>query len=192
MPMLPEEPSCYPANLFTNEPEPAGPPGALEPSPLWWVLHTKPRQEKALARHLYRAGVPFYLPLVRRRSLVRGRVLCSHVPLFTGYLFLLASHEERAIALATDRVVQALPVAAQERLWRDLSAVHRLIATGAPVTPEGRLGPSAAVEITSGPLAGMKGKILRGASGRRFVVQVDFIQQGASVLLDDFMLTPAG
>ena len=31
----------------------------------------------------------------------------------------------------------------------------------------------------SGPLAGLKGKILRTASGRRFVVEVDFIQQGA-------------
>jgi hypothetical protein len=36
--------------------------------------------------------------------------------------------------------------------------------------------------------SGLKGRIKRTASGRRFVVQVDFIQQGASVLLDDFAL----
>jgi transcription antitermination factor NusG len=45
------------------------------------------------------------------------------------------------------------------------------------------------VEITSGPLAGLRGRILRSASGQRFVVQIDFIQRGASVELDDFTLT---
>jgi len=44
------------------------------------------------------------------------------------------------------------------------------------------------VEIQSGPLAGLRGKVLRSASGWRFVVTIDFIQQGASVLLDDFNL----
>ena len=32
---------------------------------------------------------------------------------------------------------------------------------------------------------------LQTAAERRFVVQVDFLQQGASVLLDDFVLTKA-
>jgi hypothetical protein len=46
----------------------------------------------------------------------------------------------------------------------------------------------ATVEIRHGALAGLKGKIIRAASGNRFVVQIDFIQQGASVLLDGFCL----
>jgi hypothetical protein len=37
----------------------------------------------------------------------------------------------------------------------------------------------------------MKGTIVRCASGRRFVVEVDFIQQGASVLMDESTLTRA-
>ena len=65
---------------------------------------------------------------------------------------------------------------------------HRLISAGIPITPEGRLTSGMMVEITSGPLAGLKGKILRSASGQRFVVQIDFIQRGASVVLDDFTL----
>jgi hypothetical protein len=48
----------------------------------------------------------------------------------------------------------------------------------------------AVVDITSGPLEGLRGTIIRSASGRRFVVRVDFIQQGASVLLEDFALIP--
>jgi transcription antitermination factor NusG len=133
--------------------------------------------------------VPFYLPLIRRRLLMRGRKMTSHVPLFPGYFFLLGTREERLQALATKRVVNTLIVADQQALWHDLRQVRSLIATGAPITPEDRLAPGVLVEIRSGPLAGLRGTILRTASGRRFVVQVDFIQRGASVLLDDVHLT---
>lgn len=44
--------------------------------------------------------------------------------------------------------------------------------------------------IRTGPLAGLRGKVLNVLSGRRFVVQIDFIQQGASVLLEDCLLEP--
>jgi transcriptional antiterminator RfaH len=157
----------------------------------WWVLHTRPRQEKCLARQLYEARLPFYLPQVARRTLCRGRLLTSHVPLFPSYCFVLADEQQRIRALQSQRVVRTLEVADQERLWGDLRQVQRLIATGAPITPEGQLVAGAVVEIRTGPLAGLRGVIVRQAKQRRFVIQVDFIQRGASVELDDFMLARA-
>lgn len=183
MPLLPAEPETYPEDLFA-----ADSPAAEDR--LWRVLHTKPRQEKSLARQLHRHAIPHYLPLVRRRRRIRGRTLTAHIPLFPGYVFLLGDGRDRVTALATRRVVRALEVGDQERLWHDLRQLRRLIAAGAPVTPEDRLAPGSLVEVKSGPLAGLRGKILRSASGRRFVVEVDFIQRGASVMLDDFVLTP--
>ena len=184
MPPLPREPNVFPADLLADE---AAPDGGER---CWWVLHTKPRQEKSLARQLLQAKVPFYLPLVPRRTLVRGRPLEAHVPLFPGYLFLLADRDERVVALASNRVVQSLPVHDQPRLWSDLRQVERLLSLGAPVHAEASLAPGTPVEITTGPLAGLCGTVVRCASGRRFVVRVDFIQQGASVLLEDCALLP--
>jgi transcription antitermination factor NusG len=182
MPILPREADLFPEELFSD----------TLPDDLvgrrWWVLHTKPRQEKSLARDLLDRRLPFYLPVVMRRWKSRGRLMNSHVPLFPGYAFLLADSQERIQALATHRVVKSLEVVDQALLWRDLRQVQRLLSSGAPVTPEQRLEPGVTVEIQSGPLAGLRGKILKTASGRRFVVAVDFIQQGASVLLDDFVL----
>src|SRR5207302_6368574 len=100
-----------------------------------------------------------------RRLRVRGRIMTSHVPLFAGYVFLLGDRDERVTALATRRVVQSLEVKDQEGLWRDLRQLQRLISSGAPIKPEDRLAPGMSVEITSGPLAGLKGKILRTAKG---------------------------
>jgi len=161
---------------------------AVSSERVWWVLHTRPRQEKSLARELRERRLGFYLPLLPRRSQLRGRVLTSYVPLFAGYVFLLAEGEDRVAALATGRVVRALEVKDQGGLWRDLRQIHQLTSSGAAITPEDRLSPGMTVEIQSGPLAGLRGKILRSASGRRFVVTVDFIQRGASVELDDFNL----
>jgi transcriptional antiterminator RfaH len=184
MPILPAEPERFPDDLF---PGPEVPPADA----LWWVLHTKPRQEKSLARHLLDWRLPFYLPLLERKSRLRNRVVSSYVPLFPGYVFLLAGREGRLAALTTGRVARPLDVPDQGRLWQDLRQVSRLIDSGLPVTPEQRLGPGSLVEVRSGPLAGLRGKVVRGASGQRFVVQVDFIQQGASVVLDGYCLAPA-
>jgi transcription antitermination factor NusG len=185
MPILPAEPDRFPSHLFDPSADPAD--GSRR---AWWVLHTKPRQEKSLARQLSAAGIAFYLPAVPRRLQVRGRALTSHMPLFTGYLFLLADRDERVAALASNRVVQSLPVHDQQRLWSDLRQVERLLSLGAPVHAEASLAPGTPVEITTGPLAGLCGTVVRCASGRRFVVRVDFIQQGASVLLEDCALLP--
>jgi transcriptional antiterminator RfaH len=180
MPILPAETDRYPVDLFDGHGATSG--------EAWWVLHTRPRQEKSLARELVERCLPFYLPQVERRSRIRGRIVTAHVPLFTSYVFLLGNERQRVAALATHRVVTALRVADQARLTAELDQVHRLIESGAPVTAEQRIGPGATVEICSGPLAGMRGTVVRSAAGRRFVVRVDFIQRGASVELDDYTL----
>jgi transcriptional antiterminator RfaH len=184
MPILAAEPDRCPADLFERS--------ADAPSRSWRVLHSKPRQEKSLARYLHAAGLQYYLPLIARRNRIRGRIITSRVPLFTSYVFLRADPAERVLALASNRVVQVLEVGDQNRLLRDLRQIDTLLGSGAPIAPEARLAPGDEVEVTSGPLAGLSGTIVRTASGRRFVVKVDFIQQGASVMLDDFALIPVG
>jgi transcription antitermination factor NusG len=179
MPILPAEPALFPDHLFDEQTPP------LEVNRAWWALHTKPRQEKRLAQHLHERRIAFFLPLISRKVRIRARVVLSHLPLFPGYVFVLGNWEERVTALATGRVVQSLTVVNQHGLWHDLRQIRKLIASGAPLTPEGQLLPGATVEIRSGPLAGLRGTIINSVSGRRFLVRVDFIQRGASVLLDE-------
>jgi len=110
---------------------------------------------------------------------VRGRILTSHIPLFTSYVFLLANQQERLTALGTHRVVMSLKVSDQDRpLERPPADPPPDRKPGLPSRRktgcnrhEGR--------DPFGTLAGLKGTVLRTAAGRRFVVQVDFIQRGA-------------
>lgn len=182
MPLLPAEPCLHPEDLFEHRQ------GDDSLEGRWWVMHTRPRQEKSLARQLHDWQIPFYLPLISRRGRIHGRLLTSYVPLFSGYVFVLGGQEERLTTLSTRRVVNCLAVPDQETFWTDLRQLERLLNLGAPVSPVDRLGPGTTVEIRTGPLAGLRGRILRSSSGHRFVVQVDFIQRGASVLMEDFNL----
>jgi transcriptional antiterminator RfaH len=183
MPILPTETSVFPDDLLAL-PEPGN--GVAE----WCVLHTRPRQEKSLARELVQKEIPFYLPLIAHQRRFQGRVMTAQLPLFDGYLFLHSDRDGYHEALATRRVVRGLAVADQGRLWADLRRVFALISSGLPVRPEPCLLPGQRVEITSGPLAGFRGRIVRSTSGRRFVVEVDFIRRGASVLCEAMTLRP--
>src|SRR3990172_6465123 len=100
MPILELEPTIYPDGLLMDP--------ALSAD--WWAVYTKTRQEKSLARDLAAAEQPFYLPLVSRRHVVRGRTMTSHMPLFPGYLFVAGDPESRLVVLKTNRAVCVLPV----------------------------------------------------------------------------------
>jgi transcriptional antiterminator RfaH len=185
MPLLPLEPFVAPPTLFADDlPETAGP-------GRWWVLHTRPRAEKGLARQCLRRDLAFFLPLHKRQWRSRGRLFCSHVPLFPGYLFLYGDGAGRLAALETNLVARCLPVEDQARLHADLARVHRLIVAEAPLTPEERLEPGDLVDIVAGPLAGLQGKVLRRGKQLKLLVEVQFLQRGVSAEIESWMLQPA-
>jgi transcriptional antiterminator RfaH len=189
MPVLTQEPCLFPENLFddpTGVQELDGPASER----VWWVIYTKSRQEKSLARDLLGYRIPYYLPQVHRDHLVRGRRVRAYVPVFPGYLFLFGSPDERVGALTTNRISRILPVSMQEKLLRDLRQLADLIATGAPLTIEQRLSPGRMVRIRSGPMAGFEGTIFQRRGSDRLLIAINFLQQGVSVEINDFMVEP--
>lgn len=184
MPILQLEPFLYPEQLF-EEPAEQG-----SDQEQWWVLHTRPRAEKSLARRLFARSVSFFLPLYENTRRRRGRLLTSHLPLFPGYVFLRGDRQARLEALETNLIARCIPVVDQLQLQADLTRVHHLMASGLPMTPEQHLEPGDSVEITDGPLAGLHGKVIQRGKGLKFYVQVNFLQQGASVEIDGWAIRP--
>ena len=185
MPILANETTIYPDQLldgFTSSVS----------GRQWWVIYTKARQEKALARQLLRWKVPFYLPLVAKENLIRGRRVESHIPLFGGYVFSFASDEERVQSLTTNRISRILPVSNGDVLCDELRDVRQLIASDAPLTVERRLVPGQRVRIKAGSLLGMEGTVVTHRGKTRLVVAVSFLQQGVSIEIDNFLLEAVG
>ena len=179
MPILPQEPDIWPENLFDQ----------ASPEGTWWALYTLPRREKDLMRRLLRMEIPFYGPLIKRRSRSpAGRSRTSYVPLFPGYVFLHGSEEQRYRSLTTNCVSRCLQVSDGGQLAQDLRQIHQLISSDAPLTPEARIEPGMRIRVRSGSLAGLEGVVIRRRGSERLLVIVHFLQQGASVQLEDYQV----
>lgn len=55
----------------------------------WYVIHTKPRQEKRALLNLEQQGYECFLPMVTVEKLRKGAVSVVEEPLFARYLFIL-------------------------------------------------------------------------------------------------------
>lgn len=122
---------------------------------------------------------------------MQRRLVRTFPPLFPSYLFFRGDEDARRKALETNFIVGCLRIEDQNDLTADLARIHDVIQSGAPMSPEGRLQPGMLAKITAGPLAGMEGRIIRGQTSMKFVVAVDFLQQGASIEVDVSMIQPA-
>ena len=81
-----------------------------------------------------------------------------------------------------------LEVIDQETLARDLRQIYTMLSSGLPVTEENAAAVGATVRITTGPLTGMVGKVIRRGKRDQFVAMVQFLGRGAMVDLQDWQV----
>jgi transcriptional antiterminator RfaH len=183
MPILPAEPMMFPLDLFRVAEE------CPNVDERWWAMYTLARREKELMRRLQSLRISHYCPLVKHRTKsAAGRVRVAHVPLFSGYVFVLGTELARYKTLTTNCVAQCLEVPDSRQLLFDLSQIHRLIESDAPLTPEARIQPGRRVRIRSGPMIGLEGVVVKRRGKEWLVVALEFLQQGVSALLEDYQV----
>ena len=92
--------------------------------------------------------------------------------------------------LGTKRMARAERVKDDARLVEDLRRIRQLIAANVPLTIERRLEAGRRVRIRSGSMRGLEGTVLFRRGETRLLVAVDFLQQGASIAIEDHRLEP--
>lgn len=180
MPILDREPDIYPADLFDQVRFDSDEVG-------WWAMYTMSRQEKELMRRLTELGISFYSPIIGKRTKSpSGRMRMSYIPLFSNYVFVYGSAEDRHTALSTNCISQTVRVPDGKQLTDDLRRFRDLIALDAPLLPETKLEVGQRVRVRTGKFRGLEGTILRRENELRLLIVVNFIQRGASLLVEDF------
>lgn len=180
MPILAREHDIYPEDLFDRAMIDGG------EETRWWAVYTRSRQEKKLLRGLSQLKIPCYCPLIPQRfRSPGGRSRTSYLPLFRNYLFMYCDGFDRHRAFETNAISRTIEVQNGQELVHDLRQIQRLIGLGSPLTPEARLQPGAHVRIKTGYLAGIEGRVLQRQGENHLLVAVNFLQQGASVKLED-------
>jgi len=189
MPTLPAQRDVFPDWLLDENPSSAAVgcvASASDEMDRWVAFYTLSRREKDLMRKLESAEIPFYAPLIKRRlQSPAGRTRLSFVPLFPGYVFSRLDDDQRRSALATNTISRWLPIADPADFVADLRNIKRLIEADRPLTPEALLEPGQLVRVRSGALQGLEGTVVRRRGEQRLVVAIRFLNQGASIELED-------
>jgi transcription antitermination factor NusG len=154
----------------------------------WWVVHTKSRNEKALAHDLIRRNISYFLPMTWKVRHKSRRTVRSLLPLFAGYLFFCGQENDRVEVLRTDRAANLIEVKDQEKLLKELLQIEQALRAGVPVTPHKYIREGQKCRVVAGPLMGLEGVVSTTRGATRLVLQVDMLGQAASVEIDMDMI----
>jgi transcription antitermination factor NusG len=155
----------------------------IDASPLWFALRTRARHEKKVRDNLARGNVEAFLPLCERWSRWKDRTKLVEFPLFPGYCFARFTIAERWRIANINGVAEVLSVNGRPEPipHAEIDAVRRLIMSRFRFDPHPFLEEGMEVEIIRGPLAGVRGKLLRKDRSARVVLAVTLIRQAVVV-----------
>lgn len=156
----------------------------------WWVVHTKSRNEKALAHDLMAKNVSYFLPMTWKVRQHTHRTIKSLLPLFTGYLFFCGNENDRVELLKTNRVANLLEVKDQERFMKELVRFEQALRAGAPLSPHKYIQKGQWCRVIAGPLLGLEGIVVQTRGDTRLVLQINMLGQAASVEIALDMIEP--
>ena len=151
--------------------------------PLWYVVRTRSRHEKTVRDQLVTREVETFLPTVERWSRWKDRRKKIAFPLFPGYCFARFSLLDRLRVLNVAGVADLVGVGGRPEPVPDseIEAIQRLARTTLQYDPHPLLAEGMDVEVVRGPLAGVRGKLLRKDRVTRLVLAVTLIRQAAVV-----------
>jgi transcription antitermination factor NusG len=152
-------------------------------TPHWFVIRTRGRHEKKVDQELARRQIETFLPLLPRWSQWKDRRVRVEFPLFPGYCFARFPLEDRL------RVLTAMGVAGLVGLNghpepvpdAEVAAVQRLVESRLEYDAHPFLEEGMEVEVVRGPLAGVRGRLLRKDRSASLVLSVSLIRQAAVV-----------
>jgi len=141
----------------------------------WWIAKVKARQEKKLAFDFVAAGVEYYLPLYKKVYTRPGETTRKRIftlPLFPGYIVFAQDTPQNIYR--TGRVAQLIEVRNQSRFIKEISAIYSALEGGMAVMPlEEGFEIEDDVEVVSGLLRGIKGKIAEIRNSRYLMLEVE-------------------
>lgn len=163
----------------------------------WYLVHTKPRQERCALTNLEQQGYKCYLPFFQQEKLRQGTLAVVSEPLFPRYLFICLGLGETAKSWAPIRSTKGVsrlvsfgtePAKVDDRVVELLRA-HEVSVQGTP----GRLFEfGQRVSLTEGPLAGIEGLYQMADGERRAMVLIELLSKPLIVRVPPATLRKVG
>lgn len=152
----------------------------------WYVIYTKSRQEKYVARWLSEKNISYYLPLQKIVRQWKDRRKWVEVPLIYSYIFVRVKDDREYMEiLQTDGVVSFItfegkPATVPEQ---QIKAIKLLLAGEAELEVTTDIFEKGdEIEVKAGPLKGLKGELINVKNKHKVMIRIEHI--GQAVLVD--------
>ncbi len=152
----------------------------------WYAVWTRSRHEAAVAHQLADRGIEAFLPTMTRWSRWKDRKKQIRWPLFPGYCFARVAAGESLRVLQCAGVVtfvsfdgRPAPIPTAE-----IDGIRRLVESDLQFDPCPFVREGDLVEVVTGPLRGVTGRLVRKGARARLVLSVGLIGQGVIVEVD--------
>jgi transcriptional antiterminator RfaH len=163
----------------------------------WYLVHTKPRQEKIALENLQHQGYQCYLPTLPSERLRQGVLTVTDEPLFPRYLFIRLGLGDSAKSWApirsTKGVSRLVSFGAEPAKVSD-DLLHRLLARQASEQerPVRLFRPGERVRLTDAPFDGIEGVYEMADGERRVMVLIEMLSRQVRVAVTPSSLRRAG
>jgi transcription antitermination factor NusG len=152
----------------------------------WYAIYTRHQHEKTVARTLSDKGHETFLPLYRIAHRWKDRTQLVQLPLFPCYVFFRGGLAEQQQVLRIPGVFSI--VASFGRPARipanEIEGVRKLVESSLQIEPHPFLQCGDRVIVTSGPLHGLEGILIRKKNAFRLVISVEMLGRSAAVEID--------
>jgi transcription termination/antitermination protein NusG len=152
----------------------------------WYAIWTRSRHEQAVREQLERKGYEAFLPTITKWSRWKDRKKRVDWPLFPGYCFARFDPLERLPILKCTGVVNIVSFDGEiaEIPEFEIEGVRRLVQSDLQFDPCPLIREGTMVDVVSGPLKGVVGRLVRKGAHARLILAVDLIGKAVSVEVD--------
>ena len=157
----------------------------------WYAIQTNFRHEKQVRDRLLAVGVEPLLPLSKQCRQWSDRKVWKVLPLFAGYCFARLALDNSLAILQTPGVVRIVGTPRPEPIpVEEIAAIRQICSVDRQMEPCDYLTEGAWVEVVRGPLAGLRGQLVRKANHQGIVIRAHLIQQAALVHIEADEVVP--
>lgn len=163
----------------------------------WYLIHTKPRQEKRALENLHRQGYQCYLPTIPSEKLRQGLLTVLNEPLFPRYLFIQLDQGNSAKSWAPIRSTKGVSRLVSfgiepARVDDGLIELLRMQEASAQKEPERLFRQGERVHLTEAPFSGIEGIYQLAEGERRVIVLIEMLSKQVRVQVSPASLRKVG
>jgi transcription antitermination factor NusG len=149
----------------------------------WYALYVKHRHEKKVARSLSGRAVHTFVPTYPK---IHKNGRSFEVPLFPGYVFCRIDISTPLPVVSIPGVFGIAPGGSVPGAIPEIEieSVRQLLSAGLSVGPTDYFSPGQEIELSEGPLKGIRGFVVDASNDRWLIVSIHMLQRSVAVKLD--------